>query len=303
MGKSITVVVMLGWLAAAVVAASTDSREAGRRPKPAQAAAATKPPAAAIEVQQGSLVRWSVPGTKRCGMAGRTWAAVQETCYYPIDVASKPGIVRVTRHGTGPAATAVITVLAVERGSQSIVLGDIPQAHPTPADLRRNAREQAEIERLWSRPEGPATFALPLGAPLAPLPEGKGFGSLWVFNAPPDTSELHSGADFDVRAGTPVAAVADGTVVIAQDLFFSGNSVFVDHGDGLVTMCFHLSEISVRPGEAVKKGQRLGLVGQTGRVTGPHLHLGVRWHGARVDPRLLLDDPARIPAIGAESRR
>ena len=93
-------------------------------------------------------------------------------------------------------------------------------------------------------------------------------------------------------------ALADGTVVVAEDLFFTGNAVFIDHGNGLVSMYFHLSEIKVQAGQDVKKGETLGLVGSTGRVTGPHLHLGVRWHDARIDPRLLLDDPARIPAIG-----
>jgi murein DD-endopeptidase MepM/ murein hydrolase activator NlpD len=92
--------------------------------------------------------------------------------------------------------------------------------------------------------------------------------------------------------------VADGTVVIAEDLFFTGKAVFIDHGDGLVSMYFHFSELKVQAGQDVKKGETLGLVGSTGRATGPHLHLGVRWHGARIDPQILLDDPAKIPAIG-----
>jgi murein DD-endopeptidase MepM/ murein hydrolase activator NlpD len=73
--------------------------------------------------------------------------------------------------------------------------------------------------------------------------------------------------------------------------------VFIDHGDGLISMYFHLSELKVQAGQDVKKGETLGLVGSTGRATGPHLHLGVRWHGARVNPQTLLDDPAKIPAI------
>src|SRR5262249_8735173 len=83
-------------------------------------------------------------------------------------------------------------------------------------------------------------------------------------------------------AGTTVEAVADGTVVLAAEHFFSGNSVFVDHGDGLISMYFHLSQIGVKVGQSVKRGEALGLVGATGRASGPHLHLGVRWHGARV---------------------
>jgi murein DD-endopeptidase MepM/ murein hydrolase activator NlpD len=101
-----------------------------------------------------------------------------------------------------------------------------------------------------------------------------------------------------MAAGTPVAAVADGTVVLADDLFFAGNAVFIDHGDGLITMYFHLRDLKVKAGQDVKQGHSIGVVGSTGRVTGPHLHLGVRWHGARIDPALLLADPAKIPIVG-----
>ena len=108
-------------------------------------------PVVTIEAVQGSIVRWSVPGTKRCGLGGRSWAALQETCYYPIDLAHKTGLVRVSRQGVGPARFANISVGASSYGTQDIELGDIPQANPSPADLRRNARDQAlvEIPERW----------------------------------------------------------------------------------------------------------------------------------------------------------
>src|SRR5512147_111046 len=267
----------------------------GSVPVAAQSPAST---AATIEAVQGTVVRWSVPGTKRCAMGGRSWAALQETCYYPIDMLHAPGRIRVSRQGVGPASFAHITVVASSYGTQDIQLGDIPQANPSPADLRRNARDQALVAKVWARREGPARFTLPLGAPATPLPKAEGFGAQWIFNGKPDSSEVHSGVDYALGPGTPVSAVADGTVVVAEDLFFTGNAVFVDHGNGLVSMYFHLSEIRVQAGQDVKKGEALGLVGSTGRVTGPHLHLGVRWHDARIDPRFLLEDPAKIPAIG-----
>jgi len=251
-----------------------------------------------IEALPGTIVRWSVPGTKRCSMGTRSWAALQETCYYPIDLLQKPAVLKVSRHGAGPAGNARISVLASAYGSEDITLGDTPQANPSPADLRRNARDQALVDKLWTRREGPARFTLPLGSPASPSSEGKGFGVTWIFNGKPESSEVHSGADYALAAGTPVTALADGTAVLAEDLFFTGNAVFIDHGDGLISMYFHLSELTVQKGQDVKKGEPLGLVGSTGRVTGPHLHLGIRWHGARIDPRLLLEDPARIPAIG-----
>lgn len=288
----------------AVLAAVTEGGWAGRsdvagatgRPIPTQA----KPAAdavATIEALPGTIVRWSVPGTKRCTMGTRSWTALQETCYYPIDLLQQPGIVRVSRHGAGPAAYARISVRPGAYGSEDITLGDIPQAKPSPADLQRNARDQALVGRLWVKRERPAQFTLPLGPPASPLPEGKGFGATWVFNSPPGASELHSGVDYAMTKGTPLAAVADGTVVIAEDLFFAGNAVFIEHGDGLVSMYFHLAELKVKAGQDVKKGAIIGLVGSTGRVTGAHLHMGVRWHGARIDPKQLLGDPARIPAI------
>ena len=81
------------------------------------------------------------------------------------------------------------------------------------------------------------------------------------------------------------------------DHFFAGNSVFVDHGDGLISMYFHLSRIEVEEGQSVSRGQVVGKVGSTGRATGPHLHFGLRWRRARVDPTLLMGDPAGLPVI------
>jgi murein DD-endopeptidase MepM/ murein hydrolase activator NlpD len=250
-----------------------------------------------IEALQGTVVRWSVPGTKRCGMGGRSWAALQETCYYPIDMLRAPGLVRVSRHGIGPADFAHISVGASAYGTRDVELGDIPQANPSPADLRRNVRDQAVLAKVWAKREGPARFTLPLGAPAASLPDAAGFGTKWVFDGKPLSSEIHSGVDYALASGTPLSALADGTVVVAEDLFFTGNAVFIDHGNGLVTMYFHLSELKVQAGQDVKKGEILGLVGSTGRASGPHLHMGVRWHDARIGPQALLDDPAKIPAF------
>jgi Peptidase family M23 len=285
------VLVMRCFLPAALVASSV-----GMGPVPAAALPADGP-VARIEAVPGTLVRWSVPGTKRCGMGGRSWAALQETCYYPIDLLQKPGLIKVSRRGVGPAKFAQVSVGPASYGTQEIELGDIPQAHPSPEDLRRNTRDQALVAKVWARREGPARFTLPLGMPATPLSEAKGFGAKWIFKGQPGSAEDHSGVDYALAAGTPVAALADGTVVIAEDLFFTGKAVFIDHGDGLISMYFHFSELKVQAGQDVKRGETLGLVGSTGRATGPHLHLGVRWHDARIDPQPLLEDPAKIPAI------
>ena len=112
----------------------------------------------------------------------------------------------------------------------------------------------------------------------------------------------HSGADFGAPSGMPVLAVADGEVALVGEHFFGGRSVFLDHGDGLITMYMHMSEVDVTAGEHVTAGQRIGAVGATGRAQGPHLHFGVRWHGARVDPMSLLGDVTKLPAPPQASR-
>jgi murein DD-endopeptidase MepM/ murein hydrolase activator NlpD len=232
-------------------------------------------------------------------MGKDTWPALHETCYYPIDLLQKPGVVKVTRLGRGHSESAGVSVEPFEYPTQQVELGDIPQAEPTKDEMKRALREEAQTDRVFARKEGPARFTLPLGAPAKPLPEGREFGSKRIFNDTP-AGQPHMGADYTIVAGTPVRAVADGTVALAEDQFFAGNGVYIDHGDGLVSMYFHLSKIEVKAGQKVRKGQTIGLVGNTGRSTGAHLFFGVRWHDARINPELLLADPAKIPAVDSQ---
>jgi murein DD-endopeptidase MepM/ murein hydrolase activator NlpD len=250
---------------------------------------------AEITASPGTVVRWTEPGTKRCSMKLRSWAAVGDTCYYPIDLEQKPGAIDVSRTSTRK-HLGRITVEAYDYGTQEIELPDIPQAHPSAADLRRDARERVLLGRAFSRKEGPPQFTLPLGPPARPLPKGKSFGVHRVFNGKP-AANLHNGIDYPVPVDSPVLAVADGRVVLAEDLFFAGNAVLIDHGDGLISEYFHLSSIKVKTGDDVKKGHTVGHVGATGRATGPHLFFGVRWHDARIDPQFVLEDPVKIPAL------
>jgi murein DD-endopeptidase MepM/ murein hydrolase activator NlpD len=251
---------------------------------------------ATLSVAPGTLVRWSVPGTTRCRMGARSWAPLGDTCYFPIDLEHKPGVITVVRQGQARSESARIAVEPRNYGTQEIELPDIAQANPSPADLQRNARERVLLGKVFNRKDSPARFTLPLGKPANPLPEGKSFGVDRIFNGKPAV-QPHTGTDYPVPASAPVLAVADGTVLLAQDLFYPGNAVFIDHGDGLISMYFHLSDINVQIGQDVRKGDRVGQVGTTGRSTGPHLFFGVRWHNARIDPRFVLGDPAKIPAI------
>jgi murein DD-endopeptidase MepM/ murein hydrolase activator NlpD len=145
------------------------------------------------------------------------------------------------------------------------------------------SREQAAIfatltpERLWQEP---------FQTPLPSVTGGRNFGHRRVFNGQPRAP--HSGADLTASTGTPVHAANRGRVVLAKSLFFSGNAVFIDHGLGVYSSYLHLSEIRVRPGQLVERDEVIGLAGATGRVTGPHLHWGLRVLDARVDPFTVL---------------
>ena len=150
-----------------------------------------------------------------------------------------------------------------------------------PPTLARVQKEQAEVtalldkiteEKLWE-----SGFLVPTEGKIAGT-----FGLKRILNGQPRST--HSGEDIDAPLGADVHASNTGKVILAQDLFFSGKSIILDHGWGIYTMYFHLSEINVLSGEAVKKGQVIGRVGASGRATGPHLHWGLRLGGARVNP-------------------
>jgi len=112
------------------------------------------------------------------------------------------------------------------------------------------------------------------------------FGLRRFFNGKPRSP--HAGLDVAVASGTPIKASAQGKVLAVDDYFFNGKTVFVDHGNGLITMYCHMDSFDVQTGETVNKGQLLGLSGKTGRATGPHLHWSVILNGAMVDPQLFL---------------
>lgn len=241
----------------------------------------------------GGVVRWSAAGTEACLLHGDAYPPLGDTCYFPLDLDTPAGSVEVGRRRHGEVELTTIRVGDYPYPVQRLQV-DESKVTLSQEDLERVRREQAMVAALWDRARGEARFSLPLSDPLAEMPEPRSFGARRVFNDQPRSP--HSGIDLPAATGTPVLAVADGTVALVGDLFFSGQSVFVDHGGGLVSMSFHLSEIDVAQGAEVERGQRLGAVGSTGRSTGPHLHLGLRWYGARIDPTLLLGEH-EIPAI------
>jgi murein DD-endopeptidase MepM/ murein hydrolase activator NlpD len=156
---------------------------------------------------------------------------------------------------------------------------------PGPEQLREIDQDKAIKQRVLGQvsPEREwlGNFLPPVSAPISDV-----FGTARVFNG--NVQSVHQGLDFGVPAGTPVAALNAGTVLLAQMLFFEGNCVVLDHGQGLLTIYMHLSKFDVKEGEHVKRGQQIALSGGTGRATGPHLHVAVRWQGIYLDPAILL---------------
>ncbi len=153
--------------------------------------------------------------------------------------------------------------------------GEIKQA----VDIKHEAFNKITPEREWS-----GMFAAPVNAPSSDI-----FGTRRVFNGV--TKSVHQGLDYRVGPGTPVMAINSGTVLLARFLYFEGNCVVIDHGQGLLSLYLHLSELKVKEGEHVDRGEEVGLSGATGRATGPHLHLAVRWQGVYVNPAVLLRLP------------
>jgi len=287
--------------AALAVAPATHAAEPPRAMEPLQAAGVR-----AVELPQAAMVPGGVAIFDLAGPADRapavtfdgqralvvrdgdTWRAVVGI---PLSAEPGPAAITVRReaaHREGAAGERIAFDIAGKQyATQSLKVA------PGKVDLSKKDLERAERERVRIR-AALATFSaaapptLQLRSPI-PGPRSSSFGLRRVFNGPPRAP--HAGMDIAAPTGTPIIAPADGRVIDAGDFFFNGRTVFIDHGQGFVTMFCHLSDIAVRPGQRVQAGDVIGKVGATGRVTGPHLHFGVVLNTVLVDPALFLPPP------------
>jgi murein DD-endopeptidase MepM/ murein hydrolase activator NlpD len=198
---------------------------------------------------------------------------------------TKPGAHELRVKIGSETGTQPFTVNTKNYPEQRITLKDKSKVDLSPKDLARAEREIAAITKLkhhWREAQNTdLAFILPADGAL-----GGRFGVRRFFNGEPRAP--HAGLDVVVERRTPVRASAQGTVLAVADYFFNGKTVFLDHGNGLITLYCHLDQIDVQPGEEVRKGEQLGLSGKTGRASGPHLHWSVVLNGAMVDPELFI---------------
>lgn len=212
---------------------------------------------------------------------GQAWYAVVGL---PLTLA--PGSYALSvRSGAAREIMQAFTVKPKDYPAQHLVIKDKRKVTPSAQDLQRIEREQRIIGEIKNRWHEAAQIDPSLDLP-APGPLSSRFGLRRYFNG--EARNPHAGLDVALPSGTSVSAAGPGTVAATGDYFFNGNTVFVDHGQGLLTMYCHLERIDVRAGDKVERGQQLGLSGMSGRATGPHLHWSVILNGAMVDPELFL---------------
>ena len=266
----------------------------------AAAPATWKVRAQPAQLVNGSPVLFSVKSLKPLSSLTASWLGnqvpfvlnPQDKTWYGLGgvaLRTKPGIYTLKLVGSSKqgAETVFEKRLSVRRGKYRKIAIKVSKrfTEPNPEQVRKITQDKATKQEAFSKSsaarEWSGNFAAPVEATISDR-----FGTERTING--RVQSTHQGLDYAAGAGTPVAAVNSGTVLLAGPLYFEGNCVVLDHGQGLQTLYMHLSEIAVKEGEHVDRGQKLGLVGGTGRATGPHLHLGVRWRGEYLDPGALL---------------
>ncbi|GAC1417300.1 MAG: peptidoglycan DD-metalloendopeptidase family protein [Acidobacteriaceae bacterium] len=205
------------------------------------------------------------------------------------DLETKPDSYELNLTAVMPGGKTLRSTKKVDIGATEFKTGnvDVPENFVVPdeASKRQIAHDELLKAKAYShssvRPQWSGNFVPPVNARPTDT-----FGESRLLNE--ERTSTHRGTDFPVPEGTSVVVSNAGTVVLASDMFYEGGCVIVDHGQQFFTIYMHLSKMDVAVGDTLAKGARLGLSGKTGRVTGPHLHMGVKWNGAYLDPTRLL---------------
>lgn len=246
---------------------------------------------------RGSPVLFKVSAPARVQLVTGTWFGHElqffrdGTRWYAlagIPVETKAGIYKLELSETSPAGELKVqknVVIATARYPRITIQVAKKFTEPNPQELKQISADK-EVkktvlasqtpDRLWQ-----GSFEAPVSSPVSDV-----FGTERVFNG--EVKSRHLGLDFAAPAGTPVHAINDGTVILAQSLYFEGGFVVIDHGQGLLSLYLHLSDFKVKEGDKVKTGQLIAMSGGSGRATGPHLHLAVRWQNVYLNPAVLL---------------
>ena len=233
----------------------------------------------------------------------RTWYAIAGA-----DVETKPG--------TYPLTVNVTLIDGTRRTlNQNIDIGEAPYEKvplsvpdkfvaPDAAAQRKIAADKIVKDRAFASSASTPLWTGDFLPPLHLAPQSDSFGNQRLFNG--KLASVHRGLDYRAKPSTPVAAINSGRIILARPLYYEGGCVVVDHGLGLMSVYMHLSTIEVTVGQTVRRGQIVALSGATGRATGPHLHLGVRWEGNYLDPAklfLIKMPSAPVPVAAAPVKR
>ncbi|HET7696790.1 MAG TPA: M23 family metallopeptidase [Vicinamibacterales bacterium] len=261
-------------IALLIPATSLTVRHSARALRPGEVVVLTVAGASAPVEVRAFDVTWPVHAAGEHG-----WRAL-----IGIDLGTRPGRHDVIVTSGGAQVTHPLDIRARSFPTRRLSV-DPALVNPPPDAQARIEREAGELAAIWAASPPDRLWSARFVRPV-PDRANSAFGTHSIFNGEPRSQ--HGGADFLSPEGRPVAAPNAGRVVIAADRYFSGNTVVLDHGQGLFSLLAHLSEIDVEPGDLVPAGAIVGKVGSTGRVTGAHLHWTVRLNGARVDPLSLM---------------
>ena len=214
-----------------------------------------------------------------------TWVAMAG-----ISLSTKPGDYEFSiKHHTGITLNSKVTVIEKKYAEQHLTIKNKRKVNPNEEDMKRIGKERirkkkAKTLRTETIPK--VDFIWPTDGRISSI-----FGLRRFFNE--QERRPHNGLDIAAATGTPVKATADGTIIDAGNFFFSGNMIFIDHGQGIISLYAHMDSINVKPGDTVKQGQLIGAVGTTGRSTGPHLHFAVFANKTLIDPVYMLPKRAK----------